>query len=137
MGGLVGEPIRLNLSEAKKNLSIVFHSFGVKSGQEFPKADLYLDCRGVAEPSGAGLSGTGDNPDVQDWVNLNSNLSPYFDMVIGGISRLSTRRGVGKEYEKPFTVVTMCAHGIHRSRAVKHILAKTLRGTGWGMVEVK
>ena len=131
-------PATLNLNEARLHLPIVLMSFGVKSGQLFPPADLYLDCRGCADPSHV-MSGTGDDPEVQEWVwDRSANiLQAYRGLIWESISRLTTRRGAGKEFDKPFVILTMCAHGIHRSRAMKHILGRWLRADGFSQVEVK
>lgn len=123
---------------AKQHLTIQIQSFGIKSGQPFPLGiDLYLDCRGVIDPSQNGIAGNGDNLEVQAFVKHNSATFAYFDLTLQGIYRLTTRRGEGKEFDKPFQVLTMCAHGIHRSRAMKHILAEWLRDIGFQHVEVK
>ena len=130
-------PIITPCQLVKDHLSITLASFGVKTGMEWPKADLYIDCRGVANPMHtAGLCGTGDEGEVQEWVRTYTDVFPYYDIVREALTRLTTRRGEGKEFDKPFHIVTMCAHGIHRSRAMKHIIGKHLTGLGF-KVEVK
>lgn len=125
------------LAEVKQNLFITLRSFGVKSGEPFPPAELYLDCRGLANPIYGGPSGTGDDPKVQGWVANFSDITLYFRLVEEAFSRLTTRKGKGKEYDAPFRIVCMCAHGIHRSRSLKHILAGWLRMEGYQRVEVQ
>lgn len=125
-----------NAKELKEKLPLVFFNCGVKGLKKMPKADLYLDCRGLANPSIAGLGG-GDDPTVQEWVLANSDISPYIMLIEDALSRMTTRRGPGHEYDKPFRILTMCAHGIHRSRAAKHILAKWAKSNGYKSVEVE
>lgn len=127
-----------SIEACKTNLKIELFNFGVKHEKEFPKAELFLDCRGVANPShSGGPNGTGDDPEVQAWVAKNSDLSPYTMMVEDAFSRLITRKGAGSEFEKPFRIAAMCAHGIHRSRAIKHLLARYLQNSGYLYVSVK
>ena len=127
----------------KTDLKIILKSYGLKSGQPLPPADCYIDCRGVPDPSqaiggsGLGFGGNGDLPAVQTWIASHIVLLPYREIVGDHLSKLSTRRGVGHEYDKPFIILTMCAHGIHRSRAMKHILARELRGVGYQHVRVE
>lgn len=124
----------------KYPLTFEFISYGVKNGQELPKADCYLDCRGVPNPVfNHSLSGSGDDPDIQKWVvdELGSGLGFYTGIINQGVAKLPLRRnGEHDPYERPFKVCTMCAHGIHRSRAMKHILAQYYHLIGYH-VEVK
>lgn len=128
------------IEDCAKRLTVEIASFGVKNlavHDSFPKAELYLDCRGVTDPSltpGAPV-GNGDNPDVQEWVEFHNDISPYTQLTIRAMQRLVSRRGVGHEFDSPFRILTMCAHGIHRSRAMKHILAKILKHV-WGFHSV-
>lgn len=124
-----------SIVETKFKLPITLISFGVKSGKPFPKADCYLDVRGAADPSFA-VAGNGDDPAVQKYVMGFSSITPYLEVISEHLRRLTSRRGEGNEYNKPFVVCCMCAHGIHRSRAMKHILASMLRNNGWQQVEV-
>lgn len=124
------------LEGCKKNLKIEMFNFGCKHVDKLPGAELYLDCRGVANPSHGGPGGTGDDPQVQDWVRYNSDLTPYCLMIQDALSRLITRKGEGHEFDKPFRIATFCAHGIHRSRAIKHLLANFLNNSGYLNVKV-
>lgn len=136
--GFEAKPVLTDLAEVKKYLPLVFDHHAVKGSKDFPKADLYLDVRGVANPSASGgPGGNGDNPVVQAWVSKNSDIAPYTELIEQALSRMTSRRGAGKEYEKPFKIVTMCAHGVHRSRAMKHILAYWAKKQGYKVVEVK
>lgn len=130
-------PVLTDLNVVKASLPLIFFSFGVKGDKEFPKADLFLDCRGVANPSHGGPPGSGDDLDVQMWVAEHSNLRPYVEMVKMALSRMTARRGVGNEFEKPFRIACMCAHGVHRSRSMKHLLARWARLVGYQSVEVE
>lgn len=132
------KPILTDLAEVKKSLPLVFFNHAIKGSKAFPKADLYIDVRGVANPSASGgPGGTGDSPTVQQWVRLHSDITPYTQLIEQALSRMTSRRGHGKEYDKPFRIVTMCAHGIHRSRACKHILAYWCSKQGYKLVTVE
>ena len=128
-----------DILQSHNHLKVVFSSFGVKNNQPLPPAECYIDCRGVPDPSKVvGLPAlTGDSPELQEYVENNIDLGPYISMLHQHFARLGTRKGIGHEYDKPFRIVTMCAHGIHRSRAMKHILAKHLRARGFKAVEVQ
>lgn len=130
-------PKLTDLGLVKTSLPLVFGSIGVKGLEKMPKADLYLDCRGIANPSHGGPSGTGDEVDVQYWVATHSNIKPYCEMVEMALSRMTARRGAGKEFEKPFKILCMCAHGVHRSKSMKHLLARWAKLSGYMSVEVE
>lgn len=102
-------------------------STGVKNGP-LPKADYYIDCRAVKnpfhEPSLNGLSG--DDSRVQQYVKDHSNIGAMADLLEEAISRVPSRRRGEKDQDRPFEVLCFCAHGVHRSRSVKHLLAKWL-----------
>ena len=104
---------------------LIFTSFGIKNGQEWPQVDCYVDCRGVPNPLYGGPSGTGHDPKVREWVReeLGRGLPIYVELIQDGLRMLPTRRGVGHEADKPFIICCLCAHGIHRSVSMKHILA--------------
>lgn len=151
IGNSVAKPVLTSLKEARAKLTLVVANCGIKhlmamkgdaKGEPdqylIPKADLYLDCRGVANPAHGGPGGSGDDIEVQNWVGKHSaqDLIAFGDQIYANIQRLTTRKGAGKEYDKPFRIMCMCAHGIHRSRSVKHILARQFKAGGWN-VEVE
>jgi RNase adaptor protein for sRNA GlmZ degradation len=116
-------------------LLIKFISAGVKSGP-LPPADYYLDCRVVYNPfHDPTLAGkTGDDLSVQLKVReLSPSVDAMRDLLREAIRRIPTRRkGEGKDpYEKPFVVCCFCAHGIHRSRSVKHLLSRDMIAAGF------
>ena len=106
---------------------IKFSSTGVKNGP-LPKADYYIDCRVVKnpfhEPSLNGKSG--DDPAVQQYVADHSNIGAMADLLEEAISRVPSRRRGEKDQDRPFEVLCFCAHGVHRSRSVKHLLSRVL-----------
>lgn len=114
-------------------LKVVISSAGIKGAPLVPH-DYHIDCRSIANPFHIpALDGkTGDDPEVQDWVKSHTKVDTYIALLNEAISRIPTRRkGVGKDpFEKPFTVLCFCAHGVHRSRSMKHILAAYLKGVG-------
>jgi len=111
----------------------------VGNNHPMPRADYYLDCRPIPnpflEPKLATL--TGDDGEVIAWVKLRSRkfIDSFIQIIEDGIHQIPTRRlGNTTPYAKPVIIATMCAHGIHRSRAMKHILAEELRQRGWASV---
>lgn len=123
--------------------AVILFSTGLKSAASLPKADLYLDCRSMAnpfhEPKLAAMSG--DAEIVQDWMREKSGetILAYLQQIKDTLITLPLRRAnssSGKTPDDPLTVCCFCAHGIHRSRATKHILARELKQLG-GKVEVK
>lgn len=119
-------------------MKLIFSNFGVKSSQPFPKADYYIDCRSIANPfhdAEVGY-GTGDDIVVQEWVKQHTNMATYYDLMEEALTRLPIRRGPNFD-KKPFEVCCLCAHGIHRSRAMKNILADKHKKIGTYEVEVE
>ncbi len=114
-------------------MRIVLFNTGIKrEGYKLPPADLYLDCRGIPNPfrEGGRLAGmSGDAELVQEWVEARAQdqIASFLDQISAGISSLPTRRAGKDPYADPFRVCLFCAHGIHRSRAMKHILYRMLR----------
>lgn len=113
-------------------LKLVLISAGVKSGP-LPPADLYLDCRGIPNPvyaSGLG-GGTGDDKHIQDWVKTHAKveMNLFTEQIIASIPQIKTRRNHDTDpFAKPYTVAFLCAHGIHRSRSMKNLIAQRLKG---------
>lgn len=128
------------VQSAKADLRIILISFGIKAvwgGQVIPQADHYIDCRFIANPAGL-VNGTGDDKQVQDWVQANTNLIPETLQVLEeSISKLPLRRRGKDACYKPFVVGCFCAFGVHRSRSMKHILANKLVTLGYQRVEVQ
>ena len=123
------------LEQVKDQLHIRIGSWGIKN-DPIPYVDFYLDCRGAADAFQAGITGTGDDLPVQEWIRKHSQPARYLLSLEEAFSRLTTRRGVGKEFARPFYVLCLCARGIHRSRAVKHILIHALRQDGYQFVSL-
>lgn len=113
-------------------LTIILRSVGFKTSL-FEKviADTHfiVDARGIEDPSHHGM-GTGDNKDVQDWVYLHNQpaIEAMYGMVEAAINCVTSRRSDKKDmWKDPFNITFVCAHGIHRSRASKHIVAHWLK----------
>jgi RNase adaptor protein for sRNA GlmZ degradation len=105
-----------------------------------PKADLYLDCRVLPNPVFIdGIGSTGDDPKMQQWMITNGApfIESFTQLIEDGIHQIPKRRS-GKEdpWEEPYRICFMCAHGIHRSRSMKHLMGQRLKGYGYN-VEVK
>lgn len=126
------------LQEALNKARIIITSGGVKSlNYTLPKADIYIDCRGVANPC-YGMSGSGDDPKVQEWVEKNTTVHPYVEIILETLTRIPMRRrGQEEPFKEPVRIMCFCAHGIHRSRAMKHILSNRLKAAGVKEVTVE
>ena len=105
---------------------------GFENCRIVPKADLYIDCRGIRE---AGLKGaSGHDPAFQAGVKEHSSVSlqAIEDLIIDSLRHIGTRRaGVLKPLEQPYTVMFMCAYGVHRSVSTGTIIAQRLRAKGY------
>lgn len=118
----------------KAKLELVFQSYGLKTGKPLPKADLYFDCRAVGEHGGFTSGLTGKDQSFQDMVETSSAsaISAMESILYEAIPLIPARRSQSTNpYAEPFVVLCMCAHGIHRSVATKHILAKYMIENGW------
>lgn len=134
--------MKTNLSEFNPfSIKIKLFSFGVKAVPKvdgspvMPPADYYVDARSVIEPSMNTSAGTGDDLSLIKVVENNSDVESICNLVRESIGRIPARRG-DKAYDKPFVIGVFCAHGVHRSRATKHIIADDLVSRGY-QVEVK
>lgn len=122
------------------NLPIIVSSHGVKTGP-MPAAHYYVDARSVWCPVGnhKGMTyvGTGDDQPIQDAVEEKSDIESILKLVDEAIGRTPARRNYKPDwYKHPFHICVLCAWGVHRSRAVKHIIADYLK-MGMFNVEVK
>ena len=132
-----GDPSQTRILSMDKRLKIILKSHGLKRaslkwGSEvrycIPKADLYIDCRGVKEKGYSGIPG--DDPRFQEMLEENSLGA--LDCISGYITE-SIRLIKDRRYEKPdpftepFVILFMCAFGCNRSPAVKHLMARRLR----------
>jgi len=103
-------------------LTIEFRSFGIKTGT-IPKADCYIDCRGVPDPVNRIV--TKDSPSDAEWIRNSIDVMVYIRLIEDHLWYLSKRRG-DKLFSRPFVILCMCAWGKHRSPAMKRILAEQL-----------
>jgi hypothetical protein len=130
--------LRNMTSPTLSSLLIRLINAGVKNGP-LPKSDFLVDCRSVANPFHVPALGalTGDDLKIQLWVRDHSNVKAIMATVEEAISRIPVRRNNQPDpYKEPFEICCFCAHGIHRSRAMKHIIASELNLKGY-TVEVK
>lgn len=130
--------------DVKHILPIHLISFGwtpvLGGSRSLPKANVYLDCRGLPNPHHTTLSARGgDDPLVINWVRTSTSAQYRFvEEIEEAISRLPVRRRAKENpYEDPLVVALGCAWGVHRSVAMKHILHELLRQRGWVFTEVK
>lgn len=117
-------------------------SFGVKSvvaaGSQtpLPKADLYFDCRVIRNPYHApGMASLGgDHPKLQEWCLAENAdvLDKFLSLINVGLTTIPDRRRDVKEgaFSVPVTLAFFCAYGVHRSVAMKHLVAKKLLEQG-------
>ena len=130
------------MSVSKARIQLI--SFGLKAVSEevtethrvakLPKADLYLDCRAVADFSGGDVSHAGGEIGTnQDTVLSKSApaITSFHRIVEDALQWIPARRAEAKDpYKEPFVVACFCAHGIHRSVATKHLLFARLKKAG-------
>ena len=110
-------------------------SAGWKAGPP-PPADLYLDCRILPNPAHQPKLGgaSGDHPSVQNWMRGSASkfISSFRQEIIDGLDQVPGRRnGKDDPWAAPYRIAFVCAHGIHRSKAMKHIIADLLKEEGW------
>ena len=102
-----------------------------------PKADLYIDCRAIAE---AGVPGwSGKCPEFQEGVLAQSfvALSAIENLITDSLRHIPARRGGKDPYKDAYVVLFMCAYGIHRSVATCHIIAKAMKIKGYDVTIVE
>lgn len=119
-------------------LKLILSNSGIKSGP-LPKADLLIDCRAIPNPFHAPiLKGMdGNDPAVIEWVQSRADMSAYTDIVMQALAQIPSRRSDKEDpFADPFRIHFFCAHGIHRSRAMKNIFGKILTQSGY-TVEVQ
>ena len=102
-------------------------SHGLKHGYP-PKADFYVDCRGIADVRGL----PGDHPLGQAAVLKASKvqLDTIEYLVKDALEMVGPRRQE-QHLTSPFTICFFCAWGLNRSPAVKNIIAGRLVKAGW------
>ena len=132
-----GDPSQTRILSMDKRLKLILKSHGLKRdtlkwGSEvrycIPKADLYIDCRGVKEKGYSGIPG--DDPRFQEMLKETyaPALEAIFQYIMESIGLIKDRR-----YDKPdpfaesFEILFLCAFGCNRSPAVKHLMAGRLR----------
>ena len=110
----------------QQDLTIILQSSGYKAGPLPEKGiDLFIDCRAIANPCYIPSLGgkSGDDQEVQEWVAYHTDMDAYYAIVEEALTRIPIRRNDKENpYEKPFVIHCFCAHGIHRSRSMKHLL---------------
>lgn len=128
---------------------LVFHliSHGLKKwgveedgkivGYGVPKADLYIDCRGIREHDLPDHDRGGTATTFQAAVEAESaeTIHAILRLIAFSLPQIRSRRIEDKNpYNRPYVVCFMCAHGVHRSVATKHIIARKLKGVGHEVV---
>ena len=117
-----------------KKLKLILISHGIKTIEivekkgyrVLPKADLYVDCRGVVDHADV-KTATAKSPDT---------LCAMYMLIVDALRHIPARRGGPDPYAEPFTVLFMCARGVNRSVASKQILGAQLKAAGFD-VEVR
>ena len=100
-----------------------------------PKADLYIDCRGIAEH---GIEGnTGHTNSFQEGIKAASPLSlgAMTTLIVDSLRFIETRRsGKPDPFKEPYVVCFMCAWGMHRSPATASVVGEKLKELGFHTV---
>lgn len=129
-------------------LKLVLQSYGIKTNQgkaedgfrSIPVADLYIDCRGVVEKGISMRASGGASPAFQAGVLKGSPMSitSMHRLIEDSLFTVETRRenSAKTETERPYVICFMCAHGVHRSVACKHLVGGLLTKAGYE-VEIK
>lgn len=96
-----------------------------------PKADLYLDCRGLREYD-IGYQGIGSEPEFQQAILVHNAaaIASMTRLVEDSLPQIEARHGTRAE-ASPYVVCTFCAWGINRSVATKYLLAQYFRNKGF------
>ncbi len=99
-----------------------------------PRADLYIDCRVVKEKGITGVNG--DDPKFQTGIKkaCPDVLDNILANILNSLQVFEDRRSSRLfPYAEPYVVCFMCAYGMHRSRATKHIMAERLKALGFNV----
>lgn len=123
------------MSGVHKLAKLVLISAGIKKTNPLPKADLYLDCRGIVNPHKipAFQTQTGAAKSIQDWImeQASPSVEHMTQLVLSALDAIPYRRlDELKPFDRPVVVCFFCAYGQHRSVAVKHIVGKRLADAG-------
>lgn len=91
-------------------------------------ADLFIDCRGMINPHRDPVLGglTGDSKVLQDWIEQKNPdyVNAVLNMILVAINTAPTRSGGAGKVD--LRVHFFCMAGVHRSRGMKHVMAKLL-----------
>ena len=128
-------------AQLKSRVKLVLQSTGVKHNVgaakkgfiSLPRADFYVDCRGVAE-RGLHEKGTGKSLAFQAAVETASPaaLTHIHASILEAIAKVPDRRRERPDpFTDPFTICFFCAWGMHRSVATKYIMGERLRRNGY------
>lgn len=122
---------------------LILTSSGLKKGPLPDGKDLYIDARALPDPTRAWadhetpyappMGAIGTDLKVQCWMREMAPIHAYVDVVEGALKTINHRRenNSKKSILDPITIHTFCAWGIHRSVALKHILASEFRLMGY------
>lgn len=117
-----------DLSGSKLRLILLSH--GLKTKLPFPKADFYVDCRGIKEHG----FNKADQPVFMEQIKQSSGpmLDLITQMIRGAIQLIPERRYDRPDpFKEPFTICFFCAWGMNRSPAVKEIMYQRLKNLGF------
>jgi hypothetical protein len=95
-----------------------------------PKADLYLDCRGLIDGHQVDLPSAQYRQLLEEACN--TTYEAMVTTVVESLKNLAARRRfVADPTAEPYEILCLCAYGMHRSKASKHILAGRLKALGY------
>lgn len=125
----------LDYNIVREKAKIILSNKGIKAMHgmgNFPYADFYQDARGLPDANGGGKPTTQSN---EQWVSTQINVNAYLDIVLDAIHRIPARRWQKAEKwcEDPIRILFFCAFGIHRSMALKNIIASRLKELGYNV----
>ena len=118
---------------------------GLKKGAP-PKADLYLDCRGVIDhaqkvggTTAGGLIMPGSGSPLDDIRQVNGwTITSFLAIIHEALHTIPTRRRTEKDpFDRPIVLCFLCAYGVNRSKNMKLIIAEELRKNPNFNVEVQ
>jgi RNase adaptor protein for sRNA GlmZ degradation len=118
--------------EVRAKARIIIANVGLKAIggiQNIFPADFYMDARGLPDA----VTGLPIGETLEQFVEKRTHLPRYVDTLLEAIHAIPRRRyQLGDKWHKqPVTVITFCAYGQHRSKALKNLLARELRELGY------
>lgn len=125
-------------AEVRQKIQILINNVGIKSNPFQARenllggSDFMLDCRGLPDAvTGIPKQYAG----LEDYVEKQIDLGMYVHVILQAIHAAPKRRwNLGSKWaDKPFRITCFCAHGMHRSRAMRNLLKRELLALGYNV----